>query len=154
MKVKNVYKTITQQVNILPMTTPFQQIQQIFQEMHPIHRSVYVINEQKQLQGCITLWRYLKLIAVKNGNIDQVNFSPSLKETISKNRQELTASMIMHNTPAVTLEDSIEVGLHYMLINRLEELPVVDKQGVVIGDLNVFEIIRHIQTTEPRETDF
>lgn len=145
MKIKDVYKTITQQANILPMTTPFPQIQEIFQNINPIHRSIYVINEQKQLQGCISLWRFLKLVAVIGGNANQVNLPPSLRELMNGDTHDLTAGMIMHNTPAVTLEDSIEVGLHYMLINRLEELPVIDKQGVVIGDLNVFEIMNHIQ---------
>ncbi|MDR6224092.1 CBS domain-containing protein [Desmospora profundinema] len=149
MKVKAVYQTVTKQANILPITTPFHKIQEVFEELHPIHRSIYVVNEQNQLQGCITIWRFLKLVAIKTANADQVNLSPSLRELSECNPQKLTAGMMMHNTPSVTLEDSLEVGLQYMIINRLEELPVVDRQGVVIGDLNVFEIMRHIsdQTT-------
>lgn len=148
MKVKEVYQTVTQQANILPITTPFPKIQEIFQELHPIHRSLYVVNDTNQLQGCITIWRFLKLVAVKTGNADQVNLSPSLRELLQYATKDLTAGMIMHNTPAVTLDDSLEVGLQYMLINRLEELPVVDRNGIVIGDLNVYEIMRHISNQE------
>ncbi|MEW6458705.1 MAG: CBS domain-containing protein [Bacillota bacterium] len=45
---------------------------------------------------------------------------------------------------SVTKETKLEAALEKMLARGVSELPVVDADGRVIGDLNAFELLKHM----------
>ncbi|WP_078555953.1 CBS domain-containing protein [Bacillus alkalicellulosilyticus] len=107
-----------------------------------IHRSVYVLDNQKNLVGIITLSELMKIFAVLKG-ITTPN-AMSIYRLYNFISEDTKAEHIMCSPVSVKLMDTLEEAFELMLIHDLQELPVVDEKNSVIGDLNVFELLRVI----------
>ncbi|WEG19248.1 CBS domain-containing protein (plasmid) [Alkalihalophilus pseudofirmus] len=108
----------------------------------PIHRSVYVLDKQKKLIGIITLNELMKIIAVRKGITTPK--AMSINRLFTFISEDTKAEDIMCSPISVKLTDTLEEAFELMLIHDLQELPVVDEANSVIGDLNVFELLREI----------
>ncbi|ARK31334.1 CBS domain-containing protein [Halalkalibacter krulwichiae] len=108
----------------------------------PIHRSVYVLDKQKKLIGIITLNELMKIIAVRKEITTPK--AMSINRLFTFISEDTKAEDIMCSPISVRLTDRLEEALELMLIHDLQELPVVDETNSVIGDLNVFELLREI----------
>lgn len=103
----------------------------------PHARSAYVVDEQGHLEGIVTL-------------TDLVNHVFSEHYFESK-RSKQNMSQIVHSENAATLactqpvcvtaEEPLEQAVQKILQHNLQEIPVVDDEGVVVGDLNLLDLL-------------
>ena len=110
---------------------------------NPVIRAVYVIDDEHKLQGIITIREILKRISVDFYSLSFIYSEPSftgynIMGTISQSK----ASDIM-NTEIYYVEDNdtIEKAFNIMFQNDAGEIPVVEKDLKLIGDLNVIELL-------------
>ncbi|MCD8508650.1 MAG: CBS domain-containing protein [Bacillus sp. (in: Bacteria)] len=141
-KVKDVYTQITKSPSIIAETTNIKEIKGLFKKAAPIKRSLYVVDSKGELAGIITIEDLLKAISVQKNAHQNVSINKrSLYLYVS---QETLAKDIMRSIVSVTLEDNLEDALNKMVQHDLDELPVIDGDRKVIGDLNAYEIITEI----------
>jgi len=106
-------------------------------------RCVYVLNAEKQVIGMITLKEIMKYIAVRKALPVRKRFSAaSLFIYISK---DLKAEMIMRPPLTIKENETLENALKYLIDNNAEEAAVVTEDGIILGDLNVYELLKHMQ---------
>lgn len=140
--VKEVYTQITKAPSIIDENTNITEVKELFKKAAPIKRSLYVNNGKGKLAGIITIEDLLKAISVqKNAHQNVAVTKRSLYLYVSK---ETTAKDIMRGIVSVSLDDNLEDALNKMVKHDLDELPVIDGDGKVIGDLNAYEIITEI----------
>ena len=100
--------------------------------------TVYVVDKKKRLVGMITLSELLRLTTAKVGMMGSESFSANkvFKYVLSKNAKDIM------DTPISTTPDSLLIdALVEMLDNQLTDLAVVDKNNILIGELNGYEIL-------------
>ena len=141
MKVKNVYKTITKDPPIVDINTSIEDVVKFFVE-HPISRSVYVCKEDNYLVGIISAYFTMKsTLVLKCENVEKkVPIGDMIRLASAR-----VAADIMISPPLYVEEDEyIGNALSIMVSERIFELPVLDKNGRVIGDLNFLEIMKRL----------
>lgn len=105
----------------------------------PISRIVYVVNQENQLTGIISIKDIIAAIGIKEG-------MTGLKSTSRRTLYYLASKKtivkdIMRPPISITLDQSFSEAIQQMLSHGYEEIAVVDNEGKVIGDLNAFEMI-------------
>ena len=141
MKVKKIYTTITKDPPIVNINTPLRDVVSYFIE-HPISRSVYVCKEDNYLVGIISAYFIMKSTLILKGmNVEKrISVSDMIRLSSAK-----IASDIMISPPLyVKEEDNLADALVVMVSERIFELPVLNKNGKVIGDLNFLEVIKEL----------
>lgn len=93
--------------------------------------------------GIITVKELLKVLVVR----EEISGGKPLSTGqlflyVSKNT---TASDIMSSPISVKKSDSLEKALDKFVNYGLEELPVIDENGVIIGDLDAYELLQKIE---------
>lgn len=109
----------------------------------PISRCAYVIDDDKKIVGMITLKKMMRYVAVKKaltGRRKQYSVSKLFEYTAP----DLVARTIMVPPVFVELDHSIETAFQLLLDHDLEEAAVVNKDGRVVGDLNIYEVLQEI----------
>ncbi|RKX83091.1 MAG: hypothetical protein DRP57_08600 [Spirochaetes bacterium] len=110
---------------------------------NPVTRAVYVVNKNRMLQGIITIQDILKRISVDFYSTSFIYSEPSFTGyNIMSSIKDSSAGDIMNtDTYSVKDDDSIEHAFSIIFQNHAGEIPVVDKQDKLIGDLNVIELL-------------
>ncbi|AAD36016.1 histidine kinase [Thermotoga maritima MSB8] len=136
MKVKDVCKLISLKPTVVEEDTPIEEIVDRILE-DPVTRTVYVARDNK-LVGMIPVMHLLKV-----SGFHFFGFIPkeelirsSMKRLIAKN-----ASEIMLDPVYVHMDTPLEEALKLMIDNNIQEMPVVDEKGEIVGDLNSLEIL-------------
>ncbi|HAA82258.1 MAG: CBS domain containing protein [Thermotoga sp. 47_83] len=136
MKVKDVCKLISLKPTVVEEDTPIEEIVDRILE-DPVTRTVYVARDNK-LVGMIAVMHLLKV-----SGFHFFGFIPkeelirsSMKRLIAKN-----ASEIMLDPVYVHMDTTLEEALKLMIDNNIQEMPVVDEKGEIVGDLNSLEIL-------------
>ncbi|ABQ47807.1 MULTISPECIES: CBS domain-containing protein [Thermotoga] len=136
MKVKDVCKLISLKPTVVEEDTPIEEIVDRILE-DPVTRTVYVARDNK-LVGMIPVMHLLKV-----SGFHFFGFIPkeelirsSMKRLIAKN-----ASEIMLDPVYVHMDTTLEEALKLMIDNNIQEMPVVDEKGEIVGDLNSLEIL-------------
>ena len=136
MKVKDVCKFISLKPTVVEEDTPIEEIVDRILE-DPVTRTVYVARDNK-LVGMIPVMHLLKV-----SGFHFFGFIPkeelirsSMKRLIAKN-----ASEIMLDPVYVHMDTTLEEALKLMIDNNIQEMPVVDEKGEIVGDLNSLEIL-------------
>lgn len=103
----------------------------------PRTRSAYVVDEKRRLVGMIGLTQMLAAIQGSLSLFDKGRTQPRNK------RVPLPFSVEEYMIKPVTVseDDRLLNALEKMMKNGLEDLPVVDEDGTLIGELNGFEIL-------------
>lgn len=109
----------------------------------PMARAVYVVDDDSKLKGIITLGHIIKGIAVQQGlATGDNNFKSPYK--LLQYSPFGSAKDIMGPPVYVTKETKLQDALEKMVLRHINELPVVDEKGKVIGDLNAFELLKFV----------
>ncbi len=114
-------------------------IRQVFDEFlnSPVSRKVYVLNEEGQLMGAVTTETLLRLLGYRVGVREFANWSlwrlmrDMLKEGVEG---------VIDKVPTVKRSTKLVKALQIMVEDHFTDLPVVDDDGKLIGELNSYEI--------------
>ena len=114
-------------------------IQEVFDQFlkNPVSQKVYVIDEEGELLGAVTTQTLLRLLGYRVGVREFAGFSlwklmrDMLKEGVDG---------VFVKVPPVKATDKLTKALQIMLDNHVSDLPVVDANGKLVGELNSLEI--------------
>ncbi|WP_022794768.1 CBS domain-containing protein [Marinococcus halotolerans] len=147
LKVEDVYRNITLKPSLVNAEDTLDVVKEKIARGSPVNRSVYVVNRELSLLGIITLQELLRVLAVNASVRGGKKMSKGkLLEFISK---DTLAEDIMIAPVSVSTSDSLTTALELFMRHSLEELPVVDETGKVIGDLDAYELIAGIDEKNP-----
>jgi len=142
-RVGDIFQNRTTMPIVVKPDDKMREVHQKLMQSSSQYRCVYVVDVDYKLIGKITLQELLKVIAVRKGITENERLSvKTLFTIISRN---LTAQDIMSAPVAVKTTDRLEDSLQKMIVAKLEELAVVDEKGVIIGDLNAYELLSEIE---------
>ncbi|RKX91318.1 MAG: hypothetical protein DRP59_08115, partial [Spirochaetes bacterium] len=107
----------------------------------PLSRSIYVVNDDGKLAGIVSTLMLLKVTHYLQGK--KTVMKDDIFNAVRIAKAE-TIKDIMH-PPIYVYEDTKILDVLEMLSREnIQELPVVDKDKRVIGDLNCLEILKRI----------
>jgi len=138
LKVKDVYKTISKKPTTVPVDAHLDEVVKAIID-DPVTRSVYVVDENMRFVGFITVLQLLRLTEIKAGGD-----IPGRDETMKILRMEtsLRIDEVMHH-PIFVYENYLLLKiLKNMVDEKVQELPVVNSERKIIGDLNCLEILK------------
>jgi len=112
----------------------------LLERPEPNSRKLYVVDGQGRLAGIVTLETIMRHIgyyySVRKPGV--MSFFQFLREILKG-----SAGEIMQKEPArVTKEDRVLDALKLMVEHHVNDLPVVDEGGAVVGELNGLEVLR------------
>ena len=98
-----------------------------------------VVDEQNRLRGVITPKELLKVIEVREYGATRSPFfeGPEVLHLLTSRYAE----DIMTGPISVKADDAIEKAINVMLDEGFYEVPITDKDGKLIGEINYFHII-------------
>lgn len=147
MRVKNVMSR--QVVTVFPETT-FREIGDIIFGKRFVHKfsSVPVIDKNKKLLGIVTEKDLLRRLYPSQGELIESFFDTSNFLTMEDRIhgvEKLTAQQIMGKHPVTTTEETLlmQAG-SLMLTKNKRRLPVIDKNGKLVGVISQGDIFRAI----------
>jgi CBS domain-containing protein len=134
--VSDVYDLVIKEPSVVKSGS---KIHQVFDEYlkSPISRKVYVVDDNGKLLGAVTTETLLRLLGYRVGIREFAGFSlwklmrDMLKEGVDD---------VFIKVPPVKQTDKLTKALQIMLDNHVNDLPVVDADGKLIGELNSLEI--------------
>jgi CBS-domain-containing membrane protein len=134
--VEDVYELVVKDPTTLPSGS---KIRQVFDEFlsNPVSRKVYILNEEGKLLGAVNTETLLRLLGYRVGVREFANWSlwrlmrDMLKEGVEG---------VLIKVPTVKKSDKLTKALQIMVEDHFTDLPVVDEDGKLIGELNSFEI--------------
>ena len=134
--VSDVYDLVIKEPSIFKAGS---KIRLVFDEFlkNPVSRKVYVVDEEGKLVGAVTTETLLQLLGYRVGVREFAGhslwnmFRDVLKEDVDK---------VFIKVPPVKQTDKLTKALQIMLDNHVNDLPVVDAEGKLIGELNSMEI--------------
>ena len=133
-KVSKVRKFITQEASIVHKDAGLMEIAKKIVE-DPKTRSVYVVDKDNRLIGIIPV-NFLAQYLFYEYIPDEFFYYKAVKPL-----EEVRAEDIMIPPVFVREEDTLNIAFEKMAGNDLRELPVVDNDMKIIGDLNILELI-------------
>jgi len=97
---------------------------------------IYVVDKERRLLGTIDVRGLLEHFLPHMFGVD------ILGEGILESLHGEKAKDLISETPVyVTEEEDLESAMKLLIENELDELPVIDKDQKVIGELNILEIL-------------
>jgi len=104
---------------------------------NPVSRKVYVVDGQGKLLGMVNTDTVLRLIGYRTGvrELGAMSFYRFLRDMFKEK-----VATLMSPTRAVTKEDSLKDALDLMIRDHVNDLPVVDAEGRIIGELVSLEL--------------
>jgi len=105
----------------------------------PRTRSAYVIDDGRRLLGMIGLEQMLTAIESSLSLFDKDR--PLVGRGGKRGPLPFSVEEYMVNPVTVYQDDKLITALRKMIDNGMEDLPVVDDDGILLGELNGFEIL-------------
>lgn len=104
---------------------------------NPVSRKVYVVDGQGKLLGMVNTDTVLRLIGYRTGvrELGALSFYRFLRDMFKEK-----VGTLMSPTRAVTKENSLKDALDIMIRDHVNDLPVVDGEGRIIGELVSLEL--------------
>jgi CBS domain-containing protein len=103
-------------------------------------RHVYVVDEQKHLLGVVRMFTATELLFPVQALVAEKSGSPLFQHINVAGR---TVREIMSKEPrSVRIDTSLHVLALILIEEKLTELPVIDEANVLIGQVNMYEIIK------------
>ncbi len=134
MKVKSVRKLITQQASTVRKDAKAMEIAKAI-VADPKTRSVYVVDADNKLLGIIPVINFTQYLFYEYVP-DEFLYYKAIKPL-----EDITAEDIMLPPVYVKENDELRLAFQKMFSENLKELPVVDDEMHVIGDLNILELV-------------
>lgn len=134
MKIKDCCNEVTHEADLVGENDSIGKVMDVMAK-DPLSRSVYVIGNEKKLLGIITVRDVLEFLGPQF-----VDTSRIIREIFAQ-----TAGDMMRAPVSVSMEDPIEKAIEIAIQERLDDVPVCDKDGKVVGDLNCFEIMNNMR---------
>lgn len=105
-----------------------------------ISRKVYVVDEEGKLKGMITIETLLRQVGYRVGvrEAGVISFFKSLNSMFKENVTEF-----MEKPVTITNRHKLLDALRMMVEYHLNDLPVIDDEDKIIGELNSLEILIH-----------
>jgi CBS domain-containing protein len=105
-----------------------------------ISRKVYVVDGEGKLIGVITIETLLRQVGYRVGvrEAGMISFFKFLSGIFKENVTE-----IMDKPVTITDKHKVLDALQKMVEYHLNDLPVIDDEGKIVGELNSIEIIEH-----------
>jgi CBS domain-containing protein len=135
MLIKDVYQTFSTEPEIVKPDSSVKDLIQACARNRET-RSVHVVDDDRKLLGIVGVRDIMRVVGSRYIERDTVMALPYAMAQ--------TARDIMHEPASVGLEDTIDKALEETVGNWLEDLPVVDAEGRVIGYLDCFEILLNL----------
>ena len=109
----------------------------------PKTRSVYVVDETGRLEGIIPAIYFVKVIYHEYVPEDYLylNMMKPIEYDMLESMNTIEASDIMLNPIFVKPDDSLKTAFQNMFSNNLKEIPVVNDDMKITGELNILEMI-------------
>jgi CBS domain-containing protein len=103
-------------------------------------RWVYVVDERKRLLGGVSMNAVVELLFPLEAIIERPDslYEAYFPKVTAKTAGELMLAPI----PSVSDESSLEKLADLLLSNKMSEMPVVDSDNVLKGEVNVCEVIK------------
>lgn len=140
MKVKDCYHKVRGGVEVLKREASIDVvIDAICHE--PTSRALYVVDDQERLVGIISMIEVFRLLGSQYLPREVL---PHATSTMAQKAEDLMVPPVM-----VYLDDEIKAALRVAVIHQMEDLPVVDREGKVVGNLDCFEILKGIKDLCP-----
>ncbi len=133
-KVKNVRNLITQNAAIVGEDEGIETIARKIVE-DPKTQTVYVVNKKNKLVGIIPVNEVLQYLYYEDIPVEFITYSFPISYG------NVRAKDMMLPPTFVRDDESLSDAFRVMFEHKLMELPVVDKDMRVIGDLNAMELI-------------
>ena len=136
--VSEVYKIFTKKPALVSEETS---IEDVINELlkDPASRSVYVVNKDNKLSGIITTTVLLKTTHFLKGK-------QTLRKEDSLNAYKIISAKYakdIAHPPVFVYEDTdIIDALEKMIDENIQELPIINREKKVIGDLNCLELLK------------
>ena len=140
MRVRDFYKNVTPEVDLVGIHTSIDDIIEIISK-NPASRSVYVVDDEGKLVGIISVKEVLTILGARYLQKRGVTV---VHEILAK-----TAADIMRDAEFVSPDDDLEHALKVAVVHNLEDLAVVENNRV-IGNLDCFELIEGIRQHHKR----
>ena len=135
-KVEDVMNLVTKTAAVVKESDNLKEVLKVMVK-DPKTQSVYVVNNRKQLVGIITLNIALQYLYNEYIPPEYIKFDISVIEGTKAEAKELMIPPIY-----VKKDDPIGKAFQKMFEFHLHELPVVDDNMHVIGDLNALELVQ------------
>jgi CBS domain-containing protein len=140
--VGDIHKLLTCEPKMVNEKASRKEVVEVMLSGSPIARSVYVVDDSGRLKGVITLGDVLKGIAVQKGEAHVEDAQSPFK--LFQFSPFSIAKDIMGPAVFVTRDTKLQKALGKMVNRRRNELPVVDADRRVIGDLNAYELLKYL----------
>jgi CBS domain-containing protein len=102
----------------------------------PVARKVYVVNPEGKLVGMVTTETILRLIGYRVGvRTGTLSFYKFLRDTLKEEVRDVMESPI-----SIKAESKLTDALLKMLEEHMNDIPVVDDEGRIVGELNSLEL--------------
>lgn len=136
-KVKDVYDTMVGKPAIVKDDALLKDAVEAMTINH-ISRKVYVTDSEGKLLGVISMETLLKHVGYRVGVREEgmISFFKFVTGIFKENVTEF-----MKDPITVTNENKVLDALKIMVENHLNDLPVIDDEGKIIGELNSLEIL-------------
>ena len=104
---------------------------------NPVSRKVYVVDDERRLLGMVNTDTVLRLIGYRTGirELGGMSFYRFLRDMFKEE-----VGSLMSPTRSVTKEDGLKKALDIMIKDHVNDLPVVDEEGRIIGELISLEL--------------
>jgi CBS domain-containing protein len=99
-------------------------------------REVYVVDGEGRFLGVITLRRLARLVFSQ-----ELPRKPSATELLEMLTVQNAEDLALKKAAHVGLDDSLERVIEVMFRFDINEIPVVDDDGVILGSLNMLDIL-------------
>jgi CBS domain-containing protein len=103
-----------------------------------ISRKIYVVDEEEKLKGVVTIETLLRHLGYRVGvrEAGMISFFKFLSGIFKENVGDF-----MEKPVTVTYRHKILDAMRMMVEHHLNDLPVVDDEGRIVGELNSIEIL-------------
>ena len=135
MLVRDVYQTFSTEPEIVPLDSTIEELILVCARNRNT-RSVHVVDKENKLLGIVGV---RELMRVLGSQYIERDTRMALPYAMAR-----TAQDVMKDPVSVGLDDTIEKALKEAVSNWLEDLPVTDAEGRVVGYLDCFEIIMNL----------
>ena len=123
------------QVPLIRQGTPIDELPKAI-EWHRHSRQLYVVDEQDQLLGNITLGRLVMYVfASSHGS------SMNPRHVMELITCKIAEDLMTEGTLSARLGDNVEDVLEQMVAGNVDEVPVIDDEGRVVADLTMIDLL-------------
>jgi|GEM_PF-1365445 len=103
-------------------------------------RIAYVVDDKSRLRGVISLGMLMRVLYRRHRAraLSAIATSNILKIYTSEKASEIASRTVYYAVP----EESLDSVLHKMLVHDLKEIPVIDENKRVIGELWIIDLLK------------